>query len=223
MLRSSVYPTAFYGTELLLVPLQVLENFRTQVANAVVGQNSHSMSSSLLVNLLPQLRDPFLHVILQSVKQARRFLAEVVASERCHFFRVVAEHSNTFKVDGPASVLREYLARVGLSLNKQGWILGTDCDHVHFTHSSLVDVIRTVEHEWQKHLLVLQTDRKGIGSALPIQREGTLRVLAGFEPTQHLQLLREIAGGFQTKSQQQQWETAEDGLCPWCHQELDTS
>eukprot|EP00438_Fugacium_kawagutii_P021653 Skav223781 [mRNA] locus=scaffold575:12207:17571:+ [translate_table: standard] len=222
MVRSSIYPAAFFGAELLVVPSAVLTNFRSMVVNAILGESNRSVGSAIFMHLLPKLHDPFLHVILQAVTQSRRFLWTLDAEGRKQFLHLVSRFSCTSRVDGPASALREYLARVGFNCDANGNIQGHDYLAVNLVTSDLEDVLHAVCDEWQKHLLVTHTDRKHIAHWLPMDRPGTLKVLAQF-PTHHrLLLLRELAGGFQTREQQATWDEQVDTMCPWCRQQVDS-
>lgn len=222
MLRASILPVAFYGIELILAPRYQLESLRTQIANAILGHACQSGSSALLLHLLPGLHDPMIQALIQAVKQATLFLQQASEPDRTLFCAILSKHSGNFKVYGPASVLRESLLRVGLQCNAVGDILGSDIGIANLLTSSANDIIALIQWEWQQQFLPTQTERKHIGRMLPIDQQGTIRLLSEFNDAQRLLLLREISGSFQTRHQQQQWDTAEQGICPWCSQSADT-
>eukprot|EP00438_Fugacium_kawagutii_P015206 Skav221105 [mRNA] locus=scaffold693:340472:345676:- [translate_table: standard] len=119
-------------------------------------------------------------------------------------------------------LLREYLARVGLSCSATGILLGAERDGLSLLHSALPDLQGAVKHSWNQHLLLLHTTRKHIGVYSPMNCAATIQLLDRFTDPQQRILLREIAGGFQTKSQQSVWDEDTPTTCPWCQEHDDT-
>eukprot|EP00438_Fugacium_kawagutii_P013143 Skav233647 [mRNA] locus=scaffold2779:724481:727663:- [translate_table: standard] len=222
MVKASIFPSAFYGAELVLVPPYQLESLRTQVVYAILGHTCKSVSSAILHDLLPGVRDPQVHVILLALRSAQQFLHTATAADRQQFLHILSRHCPTFHAHGPASVLREYMHRVGLSFNNAGTILGGEHEGCNLLTSSVVDVAALVLREWQRHLLVLQTTRKHVGQYLPVDRVATIGLLRRFTGKQQVVLLRELAGGFQPRTQQAVWDDDVSEMCPWCGQCADT-
>eukprot|EP00438_Fugacium_kawagutii_P019581 Skav228165 [mRNA] locus=scaffold439:319957:327714:+ [translate_table: standard] len=221
MIRASVYPSAFYGSELLLVPTMQLDSLRTQLAYAILGSACQTVSAALLVHVLPKVLDPVVHTIVQALRQAKQWLFNATAEDRATFLAILAAPSRNSHVQGPASALREYCLRVGLSVDKQGNILGAEGDGLHLLTSPWDDLQQAVQLEWQKQLLPTQTTRKHIARQLPVDRNGTIQVLRRFPGHQRVVLLREIAGGFQTQVQQSRWDDVSDQR-QLCHAAPDT-
>eukprot|EP00438_Fugacium_kawagutii_P013119 Skav209590 [mRNA] locus=scaffold1607:162063:167390:- [translate_table: standard] len=222
MVRASVYPAAFYGVELVLAPVQQLDSLRTQVAHAILGSSCRNANSAILLHVIPKLDDPHLHVVLQALKQAKYFLSHATCEVRQQFLNILASHSSNFRVQGPASALREYLARVGVSCDKQGFLHGLDTPNLNLCNSAVTDLTTSIAAEWEQHLLLFNTERKDIGYMLPIDAPGTARVLSNFTGAQRLMLLREVCGAFQTFEQKSKWDSGVSSHCPWCPDTRDT-
>eukprot|EP00438_Fugacium_kawagutii_P026378 Skav206099 [mRNA] locus=scaffold2150:368384:371515:- [translate_table: standard] len=223
MVKVSIYPTAFYGAELILVPVRQLNLLRTQVCAAILGFGSKSANPAILLHCLHKgVFDPHIQVVLQALRHAKRFLHGASDKDRELFLHIASRHGTTFKVQGPASAFREYLARIGIQCDAKGNLHVGQFPVVNLLDESLLTIERLILLEWQKDLLVLHTDRSHIGRSLPVDREAMLRQLASRTPQDRLLLLREMSGGFQTRHQQQMWDTNTEALCEWCQQEEDT-
>eukprot|EP00438_Fugacium_kawagutii_P026178 Skav220536 [mRNA] locus=scaffold1629:218190:228022:+ [translate_table: standard] len=223
MIRMSVYPVAFYGVELLLVPVKVLDSLRSQIATAILGTGAKSANSAILFQCLHKgLLDPALHVTLLALKHAKQHLSDMSESQRSLFFHILSRHSRNFKVQGPASALREYLARLGVQCDREGYLFIGQFPKVSLLHDSMDTIGDLLEMEWQKDLLVLYTDRKYIGRQLPMDRKAILRLLRTKSPAEQLLLLREISGGFQPKHQQASWDHSTADVCEFCQEHEDT-
>lgn len=72
--------------------------------------------------------------------------------------------------------------------------------------------------EWQSTLTHLHSDRKGWKGLPPISRIDTVQVLQRFLPGQQKQLLNELAGAFQTNTQQSAWNSEVTEACSFCGQ-----
>eukprot|EP00438_Fugacium_kawagutii_P011100 Skav204217 [mRNA] locus=scaffold1606:201146:219491:- [translate_table: standard] len=187
------------------------------IANAVLGSASHSVNSAIVLHILDSdLYDPLLYVILASVKQAKIFLAKSSPDTVKDFLHILSRESRQFHVHGPASALREYLLRVGLSCNAQGDLVVDNVIQLNLLTTPYETLKEFLVLEWQQHLLVLQCDRKWIGRFAPVDRDMTISLLRTFADGERLMLIREIAGGFQTKWQQSRWDPTETDECVFC-------
>lgn len=88
MIRSSVYPTAFYGIELVLAPSHEIASLRTQVARAILGTACRTVSSAILLNVIPNLLYPFVRAIVASLKQAKQLLHALTGTEYKQFLSI---------------------------------------------------------------------------------------------------------------------------------------
>ena len=145
----SVYPTALYASELFVLGQQHLDSFRTAIANSIVGDNCQSMNPAIFLSCLDfRLIDPHLFVILQAIKEARRFLFRSSDETKAAFLRIASTPQKTIgRSAGPASALKEYLHRIGWIMDKDGNIQVTNMLFEHllqapyqrmrFCHSSM--------------------------------------------------------------------------------------
>ena len=87
VIQMALLPLALYGTELMTVGQKLLTNLRTAIVDALVVEHVQTLSSAIFIQCV-DLRDldPFFKVILNAVKQARRFLRKSTAEEKTSFF-----------------------------------------------------------------------------------------------------------------------------------------
>eukprot|EP00438_Fugacium_kawagutii_P026374 Skav206095 [mRNA] locus=scaffold2150:239336:242452:- [translate_table: standard] len=216
MLRSSIYPAAFYGCELLVVPQTELVSFRTQVANAILGSPNHSASSAILLHVVDAgIVDPHLHVILCAVKAAKVFLHACDPSDKERFLYIVSRPSEQFHVHGPASSLREYLLRLGIACDRSGNLVVDNVITLNLVDTPFATLRTFLMAEWQQHFLILHNDRKDVGRFAPIDRNAVLSLWPKFSSSDRLLLLREISGSFQTRWQSQ-WDSTTSDSCVFC-------
>eukprot|EP00435_Cladocopium_sp_Y103_P011836 s4409_g3.t1 len=223
VIQAAVLPLALYGAELMAVGQKPLLNLRTAIVDAIVGEHVQTLSSAIFMQFVDKRDlDPFFRVILLAAKQARKFLRHANEASRTSFLQIVSSPSqHAGLTQGPASALREYLQRIGLSCDAKGEIMMTalrDCNLITSTWSDLRDGLR---RNWQSHVLMHHTQRPKLYNLSPINQDDTIRLLKKYKPKQQLLLLREMAGGYQTKTQQAHWNES-DGVCSFCHAEMDS-
>ena len=223
VIQMAVLPLALYGTEPLTVGQKLLTNLRTAIVDALVGEHVQTLSSAIFIQCV-DLRDldPCFKVILNAVKQARRFLRKSTADEKSLFLQIASSPGNFQGLtQGPASALREYLQRLGLQCSPTGDIMMTAMRHCNLMTTSFRDLRKYLRMNWQCQILMHHTQRPKLYNLTPINPDATHRLLRKYKPKQQLLLLREIAGGFQTQQQQSNWNDA-DGICNFCHSHPDT-
>ena len=220
VISASIYSVAFHGAELFPLGQQHTKSLRYHVAEALVGP-SESMSSALVTLCASKyVRDPELHLILNACAAARRFLLTQPRTTQLAFFNLVAKffpRPNTSK--GLASTLKAYIARLGWSFDAQGMIQISTFVRVEFLTCPWCTLTLFAERAWQDKLLLQHTHRRSLMHFPNIDQHLTRSVLAKFTPGERRLLVREIAGAFQTRSQQAVWDDQIAPECPWCGQE----
>jgi hypothetical protein len=113
VLRNSIYPAMFYGSELFPVSSDMLSKVRTAAAEALVG-SSHSMSPALVLLLTKgAILDPEFVVMTQAMRTAIQWLSKQTADVQKDFFLATAQFvGNTMNTKGPASTLKHYLNKL---------------------------------------------------------------------------------------------------------------
>lgn len=224
VVASSIYPQAFYGSELTVIGIAHLESLRTCIAQALLGSKTPSASSALILQFAdPRILDPQIYVILMALKQALRYLGRCNEIQKEFFLQNLATpRKTTGYCQGPASALREYLLRIDLKVAANGnmWVSAFHCVNILKTGYKTLKPL--VLQAWQENFLVLQTQRTKLFGLPPIDRVSTLQLLKKYKDSQRLMLLREIAGAFQTRCQQVKWDESTEVQCPWCNAGLDT-
>jgi exonuclease III len=109
ILRSSVFPAMFYGTELFPVANDQLAKVRSAAAEALVGQ-SRSMSPALVLFLTKgSILDPEFVVISQALRTAVQWLSKQTPSARKTFFCNCGIFSRGHKTNAGASLYSQTL------------------------------------------------------------------------------------------------------------------
>ena len=220
VISASVYPVAFHGSELFPVGQQHTRSLRYHVAEALVGP-SESMASALVTLCASKyVKDPELHMILSACAAARRFLLARDCLQHQRFFKLVSQYlpkPNTSK--GPASTLKTYLVRLGWSMDAQGFIQVSTFVKLCFLYCPWKSLVWFAERSWQDKLLVMHSHRRSLINFPNVDQHLTRQVLARFTAAERRILVREIAGAYQTRSQQAIWDDQVTPDCPWCGQE----
>ena len=221
---SAVYSVAFYACEMTCIGQQHLDKFRSVLANCLIGDSSYSVSPAILMHCVhAKLLDPGLFVILQAIKMARRFLLQANEQDRQHFLFLASRPSEYVGYcKGPASALREYLLRLGWTIDKFGMINVTAFLRFNILQCSFQRFVSFALKSWQETLIVLHTSRTGLYNMLPISRSDTIQILAKFESSQRIPLLRKLAGAFQTNVQKAKWADDANDTCAFCKIAQDT-
>ena len=218
IVNTSVYPTAFYGSELLVIGISHLDKLSSAIVDALIGAKTKSVNPAIFLHCAHhQLIDPRLYVILKAVKLARHYLITTTESKRQAFIQILTTPVKTTGVSkGPASALREYLLRLGVTCDREYNLLISASIKCNFLKDSFATIARFLHLAWQEDLLLLMTQRVNLFGLPPVSRIATLQVLKKFPPQKRLLLLREIAGAFQTEHQKMQWDQTVEDTCPWC-------
>ena len=194
---------------------QHIDNLRTSVANALLGP-SVSRNSALATHCTPNVQDPQLVLVQRVLLAARRFLHRVSTVEQNRFFRLVATHNGAANAcKWPAKVLKYHLFKFGWQLGASGHLCINGFVWTHFFVIAQSTLLRLCQGQWQEQV-VTYTDRKTLKGLLPICRLSTIQILRKYPPAHQVKLLNEIAGAFQTRTQQAVWDDQVDPHCPHC-------
>ena len=220
IIATSVYPVAFHGAELFPLGQQHTRSLRHHVAEALIGP-SESMSAALVTLCASRfVRDPELHIILRACAAARRFLLSSDTDTQKFFLRCASQYfprPNTSK--GPASTLKAYVARLGWTIDQGGFLQVTAFIRIHLVECAWNTLVWFAEKAWQDRLLTVPSHRRALINFPNIDQHLTRTVLDKFNPKERRLLVREIAGAFQTRSQQAIWDDQVTPECLWCGQE----
>ena len=209
VISASVYPVAFHGSELFPVGQQHNRSLRYHVAEALVGPSESMASALVTLSASKYVKDPELHMILSACAAARRFLLARDSSQQGRFFRLASQYQpkpNTSK--GPASTLKTYLVRLGWCIDALGLIQVSAFVKLSFLLCPWKSLVWFAERSWQDRLLVLHSHRRSLINFPNVDQHLTRQVLSRFTPMERRILVREIAGAYQTRSQQAIWDDA---------------
>ncbi len=224
IINSAIYSAAFYASELLCIGQSHLDSIRSLVASAIIGDYSHSMNPAFALHCAHRkLVDPHLHVILLAIKSARRFLMSCDLQTKEKFLAIASTPSRLVgQSRGPASAIREYILRLGWVISRNGDIQVGAFHSINLVQAPMKRIAHFAVMSWQETLVTLHSSRFKLYGLLPFSRIDTIQTLHSFNENEKVLLIREIAGAFQTKAQQNKWDVTTQDICPWCGVEKDT-
>ena len=151
------------------------------------------------------------------IKQARLFLSRATQEDRKKFLQLLAKPNKSSKeIKGPASALRECLLTIAWNFSPEGDVQLNRYKIGNILQSPLSILQRFASQAWQEHLLMFFTEHKKLFHFPAIDKSSVCQVLLRFNEKQRLMILREVAGAFQTKHQQLQWDPTTDPTCEFC-------
>eukprot|EP00438_Fugacium_kawagutii_P035851 Skav205419 [mRNA] locus=scaffold582:198966:212485:- [translate_table: standard] len=214
-----ILPLCFHGAEVCPPSQSVIKTVRSHAADAIFGVSS-SMSPSIALLLGKRhILDPEYQLIIRALAAARRWLAVATPAHQKQFYRMAAEFRGGIqKVKGPASALSLYLSVLDWTIDRQGYILCHAFHRLHLLEDSFPRIKWWLELAWQHGLLLRLTERTHLYSSPDISRADTISLLNKFGPSDRGQLVREIAGAFQTQHQKQQWDPTAQETCRFCNE-----
>jgi len=158
-ISGSVYPAAFYAAELFVLGQQHLDSLRSLMVNAILGETCQSVNPAIFLACLDfRIVDPHLHLILQALKEARRYLFRCSPEEKASFLRIASTPQKMVgRSSGPASALKEYLHRIGWIMDSEGNIQVTNLLFENLLEAPFSRIKNFAIQAWMEQLLVLHT------------------------------------------------------------------
>ena len=150
---------------------------RSLIAKTLVPDRTNSNPYLATQPLSPFVRDPELHLIIESIRCVRRFLTTLDMQEQQNFLYFVSRHSGAHhQVYGPAGALRANLLRIGWQIDKHGRLQSDTQVQLHLLHDNLPEIITFVEHCWMKHVMQCRIIRQDWQQFPVPNRTATLRL-----------------------------------------------
>ena len=217
ILRSSIYPAMFYGTDFFPVAIDTLSKVRTAAAEALVGQ-SHSMSPTLVLFLTKgDVLDPEFSIMAQALRSATQWVSKQSFERQKAVFEVAAKFlGGTMRTQGPASTLKHYFQKLSWEIDRHGYAHTNGFTKCHLVKDGYPKLHHMLTQAWQQKLVVMMTSGHSLYSMPDISSCDTVPILQTFSDTQRRQLLREISGAYQLEGQKAHWTEESDGSCPFC-------
>ena len=219
LVTSGVYPSVFYGCELVPIGEAHTNHLRAQVANGILG-TSISRNSSIALLCTPGVLDPEIDLITRVMCKARRFLNRCSPQDREFFLKQTSLHNGLYhQCRGPIGCLKYYCLRLGWLIDAKG-NLSVDAFHsISLITTSDKWLVFWITKAWTEHCLLFHTQRKALQGLPPICPDDTIQVLKRFDLKQQRCLLQEISGSFQTAVQQKAWDPSVSDICKFCDQQ----
>ncbi len=216
---SGVYPSVFYGCELVPIGEAHTDHLRSQVANSILGP-SISRNSSIALLCIPGVLGPEIEVIVRVMCKARRFQNRCSPQDRDFFLKQTSLHTGQYHLcRGPIGCFKHYCLRLGWIIDDKG-NMSVDAFHsISLITTSDKGLVFWITKAWTEHSLPFHTQRKALRGPQPICPYDTIQVLKRFNSKQQRCLLQEISGSFQTAVQQQAWDPNISDRCRFCEQQ----
>ena len=198
-----------------------IKELRSLIAKTLVPDRRNSNPYIACQMLSPFVRDPEVHLIIDSVRSVRRFLFSITPDEQKNFLYFASRHSGNYHaVFGPAGALRANLLRIGWQLDKHGWLLTDSQVQFHILQDNLPDIIRFLEHCWMKHVMQCRITRKDWQQFPTPNRVATTKLLRKLTHNQQQVLASQITGAYMLGHQRLHVEDAVEE-CSLCGQTED--
>ena len=223
VIRASVYAAAFHGCEVYPICVADLHKVRSLVAQCLTQDYARSQTPVLCTMFCPpKLLDPELFVIIQAIKSARQWLLHSDPDNQRLFFSMASQHVGNATTRGPASVLQEYLLRIGWTISPEGCVQVGPFTTLQLTQASMATISRWALKSWSETAIVLNSRRYKLFSFPTADVMATSEVLQKFDPSQRKILFRELAHAFQNGKQKSKWTTDDSSTCQFCNEPDDS-
>eukprot|EP00438_Fugacium_kawagutii_P027085 Skav228136 [mRNA] locus=scaffold3237:22165:25167:+ [translate_table: standard] len=217
LISETALASALYGSHVYVVGLNTLQQLRTAMANALIGESHRANSYLVTMALLREIEDPEYWLIKKSLMNNRAFLFAVDADARTPFLLLASSHTtDAIKVYGPAGAFMNYISRLGWTLDSTGILHISAGLSVHICESDLRFLLQCLEYHWMSHVSQVGHERSEWRNAPIIDRPKNLATFAKVVPQHKLHLARELCGAYHTEDKIASFNQAEDGLCKVC-------
>ena len=217
ILLRNIWPTAMYGSPLVMVPEGKLSSLRTKAADAVLGGPNAGNSAITLAFAGNNIADPELYYFTEVFREARRYLLAADSDSRASFYAiVVASRGKAGKVWGPAGILAQVLIRLTWTCNREGAIGIGAFETLRLELESFEVVKAHLRRAWEGDLLSRFSVNPAFRNALPVDTLATWAALQAFEPGEKALLIRDITGAFQTQDRKAKWAHDATPTCEYC-------
>eukprot|EP00435_Cladocopium_sp_Y103_P033463 s2507_g8.t1 len=219
VIKSSIYAAAFHGTEVYCLSPEDFQRFRSLVAQCLTQDYARNQTPVLCTMLLtPKLFDPELFVILQAIKMARRWLLQATLVARQTFLRMSSHHQGHASTKGPATVLKEYLLRLGWQISPIGNLTVGPFTTLNIIGTSFKTLSWWAHRTWNETAIVMHSRRFKLFNFPRTDAVATAEVLNKFDVGSRKLLLRELAQAFQTGRQKSKWTQDDSTACLFCNE-----
>lgn len=220
IIKSSVYPAMFHGSEITPIGQEHLSKIRHLVAQAVLNKSSRCLSSALLLMFTQHiLPDPGMHVILQSIKKERQWLIKAPEQERQAFLTTASKHRGLpGTAKGPASTLKSNIMQLGWSITRKGDIQVSTHRFLNMMYAPMQEIQYWAYQAWNATAVKLLTQRFSLYSYPEPDVPATIQVLKKFPSHEQRKLLHELGNAFQTEAQKAKYDKTCEGTCQFCQE-----
>ena len=219
LVATSVYPAAFYGSEILPLGSSHVDQLRPTIVNALYGESS-SRNSTLALHIAPDILDPMVYLTYQAICAARHYLLAATPDQQRSFCTLVSRHTGKHTdCLGPAGCLKFYLQKMGWQLTKDGQLHVDTFLSLELRKCSKQRILSFCKIARNKDLLAQYSDRKAWKQLRPIDSRATVQVLTKFCDRDRIILVNEVAGAFQTNAQKAKWDPTCPTTCQHCTHE----
>ena len=215
--QQSAITKALFGVHLYIPAEKYFTELRSAIAHTMIPGSNVNPYLPLLV-LTEKVKDPELYTIQQAIRAARRYLTNVNEELRTRFLRLASQRPKEGnEIFGPATALRNYLARIGWTLNSHGQLHVEEFLMLSLQFEDLKTLLYYSEIAWAKHVAERLT-RANWRNAPAADFVTTRQLFKKFDEKDQKILAREICGGFLYQNQKQKFDSTITDACPLCQQ-----
>ena len=215
LVKNSVVPLAFYGSEVIPLGETHVGKLRSAISNAMLG-HSQSRNAALAILAMPKLQDPMLELVIRSIRAMKKMYNLMTPAEQAAFRRVASRHTGiAAQCKGPLGCMVYYLSKLGWTYHADGRIQvdANICLPLHSTNTAVF--AKWALYTWGQDVMLHHSDRKQL-RLLRLNPSDTRQVIAKFSETAQRQLAQDISLSYQTESQKSKWAEDATGECQYC-------
>ena len=210
---------ALFATTTYHVGNPWLKELRSLIAKTLVPDRKNSNPYLATQLLSAFVRDPELHLIVESIRCIRRFLFAETPEQQKRFLHFASRHTGLYhEVFGPAGALRSNLLRIGWQIDKHGWLITDSQVQFHLLQDNLPDIVHFLEHSWMKHVMQCRIGRQNWQQFPVPDRVSTLKIFTQLPPNQQQVLATQLTGAYMMGDQRSHIADA-NAECALCGQE----
>ena len=217
IIATAVWPKAFYGQEISQLGKQHFHEIRAAAAKALLGKSQPGLAA--LANMLssPTLVDPELHVIINAVRAAKNMLHLQTQEQQDLFYKIASQAKGTCASSrGPASALKGYLERLGITLTPNGTLMLISGVNLHLRDTPFPTIKKFLKEEWMRDLPIMTSERKTVIHAPMISYRHTQQIIQKFTIADQKRILHDVCASYQMQDQKAHWTEQQSDQCPFC-------
>ena len=215
LLLSGIWPQTFHGMASRVLPVAVVDTFRSKAAKALCHTGPSQSSALVLSMVVLPGSDPEVFMFVQAVMALRRaFHVQPHVAEQVLSRLAAGESEGT--VVGPATALSKVFHKLGWHCSTDGWCQGPGMHAFSVKVSSRKQVVAAIQAAWTYDLHKKVAHRNGLAQLGALSPVATSKVFNKLPVSAQLIGANCVAGGHMSNSSKALWDPRVEPVCSHC-------